>query len=220
MYYPYPKESYQLQSFLRVVLQALARCCPLCGKAHAPKLHQNVRRSYRDPGKQSVVWISVPRIICSSNKARKRAGKASVQYTRRVLPGFLIPYSRVVVDAVQGALRAYLGQQEVTEDGAALRMGCLNVSSFCLFYRRVLKRITAWISFIGQVVVTLGGTISSEEPPAATAPLPAQWAWYTRLALDWQRLHDRQPGCFLILRPLWWQYVYAALARQQMGLGP
>lgn len=177
-------------------------------------------RSYRDPEKRSTEWILVPRLICLPNKQRKRDGEIGVQYTLRVLPGFLIPYSRVVVDAVQGALRAYLGQQEVTEEGAAFRMGCFNPSSFRLFYQRVCRRIAGWVTFISELVLTLGGTVSSQQPPAGSPGLRAQWAWYIRLALEWQGVHDRQPGASVILRPLWWQYVYAALARRQMGLGP
>jgi hypothetical protein len=202
------------------VLEALAGECPLCGERHLPKFYAFVLRSYRDPEQGCTVWIPVPRIICPPNKERRQAGDPSLQYTLRVLPGFLIPYSRVVVDAVQGALRGYLGQRELNEDGAAFRMGCLNPSSFRLFYRRVRRRIGAWISFIGELLLSLGGTISSQQPPAASPGLGAQWAWYTRLALEWLRVHDRQPGSSVILRPLWWQYVYAALARRQMGLGP
>jgi hypothetical protein len=99
-------------------------------------------------------------------------------------------------------------------------MGCLNPCSFRLFYRRVLDRLGAWISFISQLVLSLGGAICSEQPPAASPGPGAQWAWYTRLALEWLRMHDRQPATVLILQSLRWQYVYAALARQQMGLGP
>jgi len=220
VYYPHPKESYQPRSFLSLVLEALAGGCPLCGERHPPKFFAFVLRSYWDLEKRSTVWILVPRVICLPNKRRKQEGEASPRYTLRVLPGFLIPYSRVVVDAVQGALGAYLGRQEVHEVGAALRMGCLNPSSFRLFTRRVRQRIAAWITFVGELVLSLGGTVSAQQPPAATPGLGAQWAWYARLVSEWLRVHDRQPGSSVVLRPLWWQYVYAALARRQMGLGP
>lgn len=202
------------------MLEALARECPLCGERHSPKFSEFVPRSYRDPEKRSTVWILVPRVKCLPNKRRRKDGDASFQYMLRVLPGFLIPYSRVVVDAVQGALGAYLGQEEVNEVGAALRMGCLNPLSFRLFYRRVCDRIATWITFIGECVLTLGGTVSSQQPPTATPGLRAQWVWYARLVSEWLRVHDRHPGSSVILRPLWCQYVYAALARRQMGLGP
>ena len=202
------------------MLEALGGACPLCGEGHPPKFYAFVNRSYRDLEKGSTEWILVPRVICLLNKLRRQEGDASVQYTLRVLPGFLIPYSRVVVDAVQGALEAYLGRQEVTGPGATFRMGCLNPSSFRLFTRRVRERIGPWISFIGEIVLSLGGTVSAQQPPAAASGLRAQWAWYAPLVCEWLRVHERQPGSAVILGPLWWQYVYAALARRQMGLGP
>jgi hypothetical protein len=117
-------------------------------------------------------------------------------------------------------LQAYLQQPEVNQQGAALRMGCLNPSSFRRFYRRVCRRIVKWISFIGGLVLTLGGTVCSQRAPAAVPGIRAQWSWYALLVGEWRRLHDRQPGGSVIQRPLWWQHVYAALARQRMGLGP
>ena len=58
-----------------------------------------MRRSYRDPERLEDVWITIPVCFCATAKA---LGK---QYTKRLLPDFLIPCARMRLDTVVEAGR-------------------------------------------------------------------------------------------------------------------
>ena len=222
MYYPLPRGSYREREFLEYVLEYLGTRCPLCGGEHPPKFHTFAARSYRlgktDPeGKEHIL---VPRLICEPNKQRRKQTGELVQYTIRILPGFLIPYSRVVVDAVQEALDSWLSEQAVSQIGAALRMGCLSPLSFRLFYHRVRKRIAAWLIVLVELVGELGGEIAEHGGAADHEPFRAQWMWFHLLVAEYLRAYARLPETQPILESMRWQHLYALLSHHQMGLGP
>jgi hypothetical protein len=58
------------------------------------ELHSCVSRSYRDPESLEDVWIKIPVRYCANAKALSR------QYTKRLLPDFLIPFARMRLDKV------------------------------------------------------------------------------------------------------------------------
>ena len=222
MYYPRPRGSYHEREFLRYVLEYLSSRCPLCGGEHPPKYHTFAGRSYRDSesAPEGKTHILVPRLVCEPNKQRRTQTGELVQYTIRILPGFLIPYSRVVVDAVQEALDSWLSEQAVSQIGAALRMGCLSPLSFRLFYHRVRKRISAWLIVLVELVGELGGEIAEHGGAADHEPLRAQWMWFHLLVAEYLRAYARLPETQPILESMRWQHLYALLSHHQMGLGP
>ena len=64
-------------------------------------------------------WIRIPVVICDTAKA------LSLQYTKRILPDFLIPYARMRLDRVMEAAQE-------REAGAGLEhcsriMGCIDI---------------------------------------------------------------------------------------------
>ena len=200
----------------------LAERCPLCGCEHEPELHAFVRRSYRQGGWENDErqWIRVVRVVCRTNKRRRKEGGEQLQYTLTILPGFLIPYSTVGVDEAHAAVESYIGERRVNQVGAAMLMGCVDPASFRLFYRRVGQRIQGWVGVLAQVVLALGGQITEEARAEGREMLEAQWVWYELLVRQWLGILGRLPDMHPILHPMRWWYVYAWLAGARTGLGP
>lgn len=194
----------------------------MCGGMHAPKFFAFAERGYRQQTSDGEDWIliKVPRLICEVNKQKRRQSREPLQYTLRILPGFLIPHSRVIVDLVHEALESFIGHAEVTRVAAALRMGCLSPLSFLLFFHRVQERITTWLEVLVQLIGGLGGEIAKERDAGLHEPLVTRWKWLHLLVAELLRTYGRLPGTQPILKPLRWQYVYALLSGHQMGLGP
>lgn len=71
----------------------------MCGEIHALHIHSYPWRSYRDPESGDTKWIRIVVLMCSTAKAYGR------QYTKRLLPDFLIPYARIRLDRVMEAAR-------------------------------------------------------------------------------------------------------------------
>lgn len=208
------------------MLEYLGTRCPLCGGEHSGKFFAFAERSYlwkeSNGSANARVVIQVPRLICEVNKRKRCESGEPLQHTVRILPSFLIPHSRVVVDRVHEALESYIGHPGATRIAATLRMGCVNPMSFWLFLQRVRDRITIWLEVLIQLIGELGGEIADHPQGRATVgePLTAQWRWFHLLVAELVRVHSRLPGMQPILEGLRWQYVYALVNRYQMGLGP
>jgi len=85
-----------------MLLLKLARyvACPLCGEVHGLRIHAVLWRKVRSPEVGENIEVTVISIICG------RAKEAGGQYSKRILPPFVIPYCQI---GRQGVL-AYLGQ--------------------------------------------------------------------------------------------------------------
>ena len=81
-----------------------------------------------------------------------------------------------------------------------------------------------WITLLIQMVLTLEGQIKEKHTGRSkrrnAAHLKAQWAWFVWLASAYMDLYARLPGARVVPRRYFWQYIYAALSRKKMGLGP
>lgn len=121
---------YSVASFVQS-LQLLFRDepCPLCGTVHPPQIHSYPNRSYRDPESMEVVWIRIPVIICRAAQQR------GLQYTKRMLPDFLIPYARIRLDRAVEATREKEGGADL--ECCSRILGCLDLATV----RRHLKRL-------------------------------------------------------------------------------
>jgi hypothetical protein len=74
--------------------------CPLCGEVHGLRIHAALCREVRSPEEGENTEVTIVSIICGTAKA---AGK---QYSKRILPPFVIPYCQI---SREGVL-AYLGR--------------------------------------------------------------------------------------------------------------
>jgi hypothetical protein len=74
--------------------------CPLCGGVHGLRIHAVLWRKVRSPEEGESVEVSIVSIVCVTAK------EASKQYTKRILPPFVIPYCQIAREGVM----AYLGR--------------------------------------------------------------------------------------------------------------
>ena len=215
---------------MSVVLQRLwTDGCPLCGEKHTPRFHCFAPRSYRkdlaELGDQTdtdaKILTQVPRILCEpSRQIRKQTGQPK-QYTLTVLPGFLIPHSRVPVQQVHRALDGYVRQPELQQVGAALRMNCLSPASFRLFFSRARERLGSWTLALTQWILALGGMVAEADPGTPRQEgLAAQWGWFVRLSGEYARVYGRLPRGQVVPGRDLPLYLYAALSRHHRALGP
>jgi hypothetical protein len=75
--------------------------CLLCGQVHALKIRSLLARKVRSPEKETNTLITIIMIICPTAKERGR------QYTKRLLPPFVIPYCVICREPVLAYLRLY-----------------------------------------------------------------------------------------------------------------
>ncbi|WP_216664412.1 hypothetical protein, partial [Oceanispirochaeta sp. M1] len=71
----------------------------LCNTIHPLTVHAYPSRSYRDPETGENKRIRIIVIICES------ARRLEKQYTKRILPDFLVPYGVIRSDKVLGAIQ-------------------------------------------------------------------------------------------------------------------
>ena len=87
-------DSFDVQAYLRSVTQGGAkRPCLLCGTPHAVQMHSYIQRLVRCPDGRNHQIVIVS-IICET---AKQAGR---QYTKRILPSFVIPECTIRLDLV------------------------------------------------------------------------------------------------------------------------
>jgi hypothetical protein len=109
--------------------------CSLCGHVHPLEIHSYVARSYRDPRSLEDVWITIPVCSCSEAKSLGR------QYTKRLLPDFLIPFARMRLDTAVEAGRK-------RESGSSLEeccriIGCTDLRTARMHLARLAKAAKA-----------------------------------------------------------------------------
>jgi len=166
----------------------------------------------------------VPRYFCKINFLLRQETGEKKQYTITILPGFLAPHSTIPVDCIHEALNSYITNSWLNQIGAAMRMDCVNPISFRLFLCRVRRRLEEWIKLLLQMVLTLEGQVKeahgglTERRDAGT--LNTRWQWFVWLATEYVGLYARLPEAKVVPQKYLWQYIYAALSRNRMGLGP
>ena len=127
---------------------------------HPLVIHSYPTRSYRDPESQEDVWIRIVLIICRQAKALGR------QYTKRLLPDFLIPYARMRLDKVVEAV----GDKESgsTLEECCRILGCIDLRTARMHMRRLEKAVQ-------EVALTLAerqaAAVHLHEPGYQSRPL-------------------------------------------------
>ncbi len=75
--------------------------CPLCGEVHELRIHALLWRNVRSPEQGENTEIVIVAIICG------RAEEAGKQYTKRILPPFVIPYCQIGREGVMAYLHRF-----------------------------------------------------------------------------------------------------------------
>jgi hypothetical protein len=122
-------------------------------------IHSYPSRSYRNPESLEEVWIKIPVCCCDEAKAR------GLQYTKRLLPDFLIPFARMRLDKVIEAGRR-------KESGSTLEeccriIGCLDLRTARLHLGRLkeaAKAVALSLAESQAAAVHLHENISSLRP--------------------------------------------------------
>jgi hypothetical protein len=180
--------------------------CLLCGCIHDLEIHQFKNRVIK-PGNRIVK--KVIRIICKKNQeVRDRTGK-KLQYTITILPGFLIPHSRVPIPDIFEALDEYINNN-ATQQQAALIMNCNSRHSFKHYLSRFASILDMWLSSLKE-----NSTQKSTESK------------YSGIREKWEQL-KLAVECIKIdiilqvevLLEYKYEYAYLIFSGNEMGLGP
>ncbi len=105
-------------------------------------IHSYPSRSYRDPWSLKNVWIRIVVVICARAKVLEK------QYTKRLLPDFLIPGSRMRLDkVVEAGLRK--------EGGSSLEeccriLGCIDLRTARMHLKRTEEAAKETALFLAE----------------------------------------------------------------------
>lgn len=137
----------------------LARCvpCPLCGEVHGLRIHAVLWRKVRSPERGENTAIVIIAIICG------RAKEAGKQYSKRILPPFVIPRCQIGREGVMG----YLGRLPDGRVEYAVGLQMLGARDI----RTIRRHIAMGLATIGATNLELSSLLSGL-PAHATLPEP------------------------------------------------
>jgi hypothetical protein len=145
-------KGYDWQAF-RLLLMQLARFvpCPLCGEVHELRIHAMLRRKVRSAEEGENRAILIVAIICG------RAEQAGKQYTKRILPPFVIPYCQIGREGVLAYLarlpdgeivyrlgNELLGARDIRTIRRHIAMGLATIAAAGLELARLLSELPAY----------------------------------------------------------------------------
>ena len=184
--------------------------CLLCGEKHALRVHALLWRKIRSPEESSNTDITIIAIIC------RRAKKMGRQYTKRILPPFVIPYCVICRQAVveylcrfpDGALHA---------DIASEMLGTVDIATLRRQLRRALTEI--------KTAVLLMSRFFAEIPSLATVPerkgSEAEWQYLGKTVEQISRASVMvDPGSAVMLPPLVYLHAVSVYRRAKNPLIP
>ena len=185
---------------------AAQRPCLLCGSRHEPRIHCWCQRLVRcaDGRNHELVIVS---LVCAE---AKRQGK---QYTKRMLPWFVIPECNIRLDLVLNLLKLAQrppprGGQKLARERAAAVIG-----SAC---ERTMTRHLEWLRWLvaestreaSELMAELVAFAALPEVRAGEHGLAELHRWLQALTAARGRLHGRRGGvAFGIIRCLHLRYV-------------
>jgi len=141
------------------LLTELARFvpCPLCGEVHGLRIHAVLWRKVRSAERGENLELTIVSIVCV------RAKEASKQYTKRMLPPFIIPYCQITREGVMAYLGRFPGGK--VEYSVGLQMlGARDI-------RTIRRHIAMGLATIAAAGLELAGLLSGL-PAHATLPEP------------------------------------------------
>jgi len=182
--------------------------CFLCGNIHKPEIHQIVDRNISPDNSKK---IKVIRFICQPNlETRKETGER-LQYTITLLPGFLVPHSRVPVENIYKALDIYLSNEDTIQQEAALIINCQSRHSFRLYYKRFCNLVEKWITFLYKVLPE----ITKDEIPVKFGRI---WKQLKEMLISYESKIRESSAPISLSRGF--KRLHIILFYRNMGLGP
>jgi hypothetical protein len=155
--------------------------CPLCGEVHELRIHAVLWRKVRSPEEAENIDVTIISILCVT---AKEAGK---QYSKRILPPFLIPYCQIAREGVMGYLGRFpdgrveyavglqmLGARDIRTIRRHIAMGLATIAAAGLELARLLSGLPAH--------ATLPEPQLNESPGQYLQELSQQMDWAARRA--------------------------------------
>ena len=130
--------------------------CLLCGEIHKLHIHAKLARKVRSAETQLNITITIVAIIC------RKAKKSGKQYTKRILPPFVIPYCLIRRDYVWAYLSLYPAGGRLHAQIASEMLGTVDLRTMRWLIQQAREEIT-------EVALTLTEFLSAI-PSYATLP--------------------------------------------------
>lgn len=158
-------ENYDWQAFGQRLKELAAHVrCLLCGQIHALSIHAYPRRKVRSPAEAENVPIRIVSIICT---VAKGAGR---QYSKRILPPFVIPYCQIVRDGVLEYIRRYPDGRLVYAVGLEL-LGARDRRTIRRHVEGALRWVAGACLELARRLSGLAAYASLPQPPLGQSPL-------------------------------------------------
>ncbi len=162
--------------------------------------------------------IIVIRTRCEANFLERQETGEKIQYTIRILPGFLIPHSRVPVPEIFKAFDAYL-KNDNTQQQAALFMNCDSRHSFRLYFSRLSNLIGQWISHL-QTTLTLQIQIENKMDDKKEEISGIKKKWIQVGTIIGAINIGKEAESWISINTHRFEYAHTILVGCRMGLGP
>jgi hypothetical protein len=203
--------TYQWQEFIKLLIEVFIYIpCLLCGEIHVLKIHALLWRKIRSPEEAANTDIIIIAIIC------RIAKKKGSQYTKRLLPPFLIPYCVISREAVveylcrfpDGTLHSriaseMLGTVDTRTIHRHLHLALMEIKAATLLITRFFSEIPSLAS-----VPDRGG----DEP---------EWQYLGKTAEEMSRASVKvRPGTAVMLAPLVYVHAVSVYRRAKNPLTP
>ena len=131
--------------------------CPLCGRVHSLRVHAVLVRKVRSAEEAENVDITIISIICTTAKEARK------QYSKRILPPFVIPYCQIGREGVLAYLKRFPDGSVVYSDGF-LMLGARDM-------RTIRRHIAMGLATVAAAALELARLLSGL-PAYATLPQP------------------------------------------------
>jgi hypothetical protein len=191
-------------SFLRIFYEK--NKCPLCSQLHRMYIHDYVGRLIRDRNTHTNVEIVICVIICPN---AKREGK---QYTKRMLPPFVIPECNISLENVLCMFNA-MPDGSIRYGLASELLGTICERTIRRHYRMARTYIEIATSLLADYLVRMSGVISLPGEP----PYEALFVLFTHLSKAVYEAEVKRAGTYRPLPPstLYVHPVYGFIKRRR-----
>ena len=203
--------TYKWQEFLKLLI-AMFMCIPclLCGEIHVLRVHALLWRKIRSPEEGSNTDIIIIAIIC---RMAKQLGK---QYTKRILPPFVIPYCVICREAVLEYLCRF-SDGTLHSEIASKMFGTVDIPTM----RRHLHVVLTEIQTAALLIIRFFAEIPSlAKVPEGKGNEP-EWQYLGKTAEEMSRASVKvRPGTAVMLPPLVYVHAVSVYRRAKNPLIP
>jgi hypothetical protein len=195
-----------------------SQVCLLCNTKHEAKFYCFVsRKSFNYEGNP---YFKVIRIICEVNYQIYKETENKPSYTLTILPAFIQPYARKSTDNIINAVNKYINNTTQTLQEAAMEMEVENITSFNLYFNRILNRIDDWRIYLLEKISEITGINKYEKKPYETNNVKQKWYSFIELVNDYCDIIESLQTGILLLKRNRFCFIFAVFCQSIKSLGP